>query len=1107
MDGWTVTTGVDITSGFRGVTTPVNELITEIESRGWAPTVKLKSGEGYIATAKGPFGDSVEGTGPDPATAMANVLVTVMRKEVIRGPAMARTAMWNQDWSSQLDAIAAAYAKAPVYDPKAAPAWKALADDSMRRAEVVKQQIQVEIVPDPEPYDTPQEMCQDVHQNKHFLVSSANCQHPVWTVEQNIAFRIVHDVLGHCVSGGDFGWAGENRACAAHFPLLPELAQKALFTECIGQTAAAAYFRSFMQQKVAFLDEFMEDAQAQENPPGHQGVHPSQSLAPTAMPQVKPSTPVGLPWTTQVPNEDFQGQLPVFGKVAGATRTQLLNQAQDVEQYHGLPDQSKVVHEFPDGWTIRQPTTYGDLNREGQLMGTCWSEDFRHDDGDRYGPWNIFPGDYSAPLGYHNTVTNTFHPDESHYSLRDPDNIPHVSYGGEYGDASGRHNSDMKPEYYQKMQQWRPHEFPDSGYVIGRMGAYSVAADPNSGWSSGIDPMPDNAYLWHGDPLQAQEGTDNAMKIDTGWHNFTNPVTKEPDRDSMRQAIVNAFRAVLLSPRKDLRWNAIHYQDISHIPATVTDPKRYWDALEERRVNWNTARGFHPDSHKPYFKELQEFKRYVAAANPDLNPWEAEERAQTEFMHMWNEEEERVNLDPKNADLDAGAVERKVAAAITKRLKGIVRPTSENTDYGHEQLFMTSSQDLPLEIRQRAEELLDVNPEAIGATEQLGPYFLESHTIGCRNAADTHPDDWWDEHFQIHDEYAADPNTQIVGDPSDGKFVTVTKARTGAQLDLEGQEAGKYGAFMGTHLKQISQLSQHVDEILDAAVEDVKAHDGTGHHFRSTVLSLHIPGVGPKVCSFAWLLLQPATSQLATIDTHMMDVLGHNYEKEMNDRDYFKFERELAAGRDASGYGHVPLGQYQWMMWDNKRTGPGSHQDHSSLKVVNPTPHDQVDWAQKIPVANQWQPEPWWEATQPARDQVARDWDQQVATQYSKDQIPRFASTNSARTLQREIRSGTNFQTIGKLVEAASQRVPYILWNDQVWVGQPGETFMNLARRQMQFSPEEVWAKMPEHEFSAGVYDPAEDHLFPQDIITRRQEIVIRQQIGVPHENAPSFFA
>jgi hypothetical protein len=56
------------------------------------------------------------------------------------------------------------------------------------------------------------------------------------------------------------------------------------------------------------------------------------------------------------------------------------------------------------------------------------------------------------------------------------------------------------------------------------------------------------------------------------------------------------------------------------------------------------------------------------------------------------------------------------------------------------------------------------------------------------------------------------------------------------------------------------------------------------------------------------------TSQLATIDTHMMDVLGHNYEKEMNNRDYFKFERELAAGRDAAGYGHVPLGAFQWGM-------------------------------------------------------------------------------------------------------------------------------------------------------------------------------------------------
>jgi hypothetical protein len=1040
MEGWTIIEGVDVTGAFRGITTPLNELLDDIQGRGWEPTVKWQGGQ-YVASAKNPHGETVEATGPDDSTAASNLLIKIMRTETIRSLPVAKLAQWQSDWSNNLEEIAKAYASAPVYDPKAAPAWKALADDSSRRAAVIREQLQVEVTPEPEPYQTPQEMCEDVHKNRHFFVSSANSQHPMWSVQQNIDFRIVHDVLGHCVSGGDFGWQGENQACRAHFPLLTPEAQKALFTECIGQTAAAAYFRSFMPQKVVYLDDFIDKAQEQENPANHQGVHPSQTLAPTQMPQVQPSTPQGLPWATQTPHEDFTGQLPVFGSV-------------------------------------------------------------------------------------------------------------------------------------------------------------SVPEDPNQRWTSGIDPMPDNAYLWGGDPLQAQAVTDNAMKIDTGWEKFINPITKQPDRDSMRQAIINAFRAVLLSPRKDLRWNAIHYQDLQEVPATVTDPKRYWDTLEDKRIAWNVARGYHADSHKPYFKELQDFKRYVAGANPTMNPWEAEEKAQQEFMHIWMEEEERVYLDPKNERLDAGAVERKVANEVKKRLKTITRPDKADTDFGHEQLFMASrhgnshyeemsemstreasgsvgteqgssqrssnllsgvyegsgqesmGQGLPIsqgEVsqgprregeatnQQRALASKEFGKDPSTTTREVStsqrkrsamstshPDEIDSmhrlrnnptvggNGLGSRSRREEVSDDNGGRNPRPHSRGNTDRDSQMrssMRELSSNETLS-TKARLATQLDLEGQDAGKYGAFMGTHLRQIAQLSEHADQLLDAALEDVQEHDGTGHHFRSSVLSLRIPGVGPKVASFAWLLLQPATSQLATIDTHMMDVLGHDYAKNMNDRDYFKYERELAAGRDASGYGNVPLGQFQWGMWDNKRTGPGSHQDHSSLKVIAPTPHTEVNWAAKtapLPTGERYVPPDWWEATQPARQQVADDWDQNVATQFARDQIPRFASrtdrnlpTNFARDLQEKSFVRKN---------ASSQRIPWILWGDKVWVGGPGETFMNLARREMNYSMEDVLQRLPEYEFSAGVYDPSEDHVFAQDTITRPQEIVIRQHLGVPHEHAPSFFA
>jgi hypothetical protein len=130
----------------------------------------------------------------------------------------------------------------------------------------------------------------------------------------------------------------------------------------------------------------------------------------------------------------------------------------------------------------------------------------------------------------------------------------------------------------------------------------------------------------------------------------------------------------------------------------------------------------------------------------------------------------------------------------------------------------------------------------------------------------------------------------------------------------------------------------------------------------------------------------------------MMDVLGHNYEKEMNNRDYFKFEQEFRAGLDAAGYPHMPLGAGQWGMWDYKRTGPGSHQDHSSMRVLDPKPHQDVNWAAKAqPIGGglatdfkkNWADSvDWWANTKPAREQVGQEWDQTYGKTFAQNQIP-----------------------------------------------------------------------------------------------------------------------
>jgi hypothetical protein len=446
----------------------------------------------------------------------------------------------------------------------------------------------------------------------------------------------------------------------------------------------------------------------------------------------------------------------------------------------------------------------------------------------------------------------------------------------------------------------------------------SAFADPNANWTSGFEPLQvqqhgvGNAYLDHGDPLQSQAVMDNAALIDTKWHQLTKG-DGTLDTERAKQAIVNAFRVVLLSPRKDLRWNAIHYQDISHIPANTDDPKVYWDTLESRRRSWNQAQGIDPDAHMVYYRYIKPFQSVIYQLNPSLGFEGARKKAQSILLDWWTEEQQHIESEdaarPADKQRSADEIERRANEALAKRL----------------QVFLKDK----------------TNPKT--------------------------------------DVPARPDNLQLFG--------------AGGQYNLlTGQEGLKYGAFMGTHLKAIAHISQHADEILDAALEDVKDHDGTGHHFRAKVLSLGISGVGPKVCSFAWLLLQPMTSQLATIDTHMMDVLGHHYEKDMNNRDYFKFERELAAGRDAAGYSHIPLGAFQWGMWDHKRTGEGTHQDHSAMRVLDPVPHQHIDWVGKAQnlKGDSWlqQAPDWWRNTQAARDAVAEDWDRNVAPGTPQNAIP-----------------------------------------------------------------------------------------------------------------------
>lgn len=182
----------------------------------------------------------------------------------VSGEYIAKTAAWDDHFINGIKPIAHAYDQMPHFDPAAVPAWQELAKDSKMRADALRKQLNITETDNPEPYPDHLSMFDDINKG-NFVVSRANSEHPVWTPQDNVNFRIVHDVLGHHPSGGDFGWEGENKACGRHFQLLNPLAQQALMTECLGQTGYAIDRGGFGAQKVGFMNHLLQPAQQQYN--------------------------------------------------------------------------------------------------------------------------------------------------------------------------------------------------------------------------------------------------------------------------------------------------------------------------------------------------------------------------------------------------------------------------------------------------------------------------------------------------------------------------------------------------------------------------------------------------------------------------------------------------------------------------------------------------------------------------------------------------------------------------------------------------------------------------------------------------------------------------
>lgn len=147
----------------------------------------------------------------------------------------------------------------------------------------------------------------------------------------------------------------------------------------------------------------------------------------------------------------------------GITRPQRVKQMHELQASGRIqPDASGIVHRFDDGWTIRRLVTAGCVRREGYLMRNCCAKYV----GDEKDTADTNPGAYLDGSVRH---TTRFRRREAHtvpstrgqmlYSLRDADNLPHVTMWANPGwylrFAFGfRNEEQLKTEYLDRLHAW-----------------------------------------------------------------------------------------------------------------------------------------------------------------------------------------------------------------------------------------------------------------------------------------------------------------------------------------------------------------------------------------------------------------------------------------------------------------------------------------------------------------------------------------------------------------------------------------------------------------------------------------------------------------------------
>jgi hypothetical protein len=248
-----------------------------------------------------------------------------------------------------------------------------------------------------------------------------------------------------------------------------------------------------------------------------------------------------------------------------------------------------------------------------------------------------------------------------------------------------------------------------------------------------------------------------------------------------------------------------------------------------------------------------------------------------------------------------------------------------------------------------------------------------------------------------------------------------------------------YPSPLAHHVKPISDISKNIKNVTKTAMEDLEK-GGKGHHFRSSLMKQYSRDIDPHQIDEAWFYLAPETSQLGIVDSDILKILGRKKD-DLNLRDYFKAERELQAARDASGYGHMPLGQFSKGLKNTSYHSPGTHPTKDHLHSVKPTPHTEVNWGERSQKASKPKAPGWFNDTKPARKQVGKDWDRAEGVTHPKGAVPFKKKANE------EI-SALSFSPF--YVDPETGQKIY---------GRPGQSIMSLVNEAFGGSTLETWVR------------------------------------------------